>query len=127
MNEIPVNAGENKSNHGHFVKGDPRINRKGRPRTFDAVRKLAIKIAGEQADEEEVSRVVVMLRNMARSDNPSDRALFLAYAYGKPKDEVDVTTGGEKINKIVIEYADNDNAPETTPGATPGEAGAEAV
>jgi hypothetical protein len=91
-----------------FVKGDPRINRRGRPRSFDTLRKLAVKIAGEQADdEEEVTRVVLMLREMARSENPSDRALFLSYAYGKPKDEVEHT--GEMVQKVIIEYAETKN------------------
>jgi hypothetical protein len=84
-----------------FVKGDPRINRRGRPRSFDTLRKLAIKIAGEMADEEEVTRVVKMLREMARSDNPSDRALFLAYAFGKPKDEIELSGKVESIIKKV--------------------------
>ncbi len=30
-----------------FVKGDPRINRGGRPRTFDAARALALKVGNE--------------------------------------------------------------------------------
>jgi hypothetical protein len=94
----PVNTGAT-GNHGHFVKGDPRINRKGRPRTFEAFRKLAIKIAGEDADAEDVTRAVLMLREMSRSKNPADRALFLAYAYGKPRDELDITSAGEKIGK----------------------------
>ena len=32
-----------------FVKGDPRINRKGRPKSFDALRSLAQEIAHEAA------------------------------------------------------------------------------
>jgi len=32
-----------------FVKGDPRINRKGRPRSFDAFRELAQAISHEEA------------------------------------------------------------------------------
>jgi hypothetical protein len=105
-----------------FVKGDKRINRKGRPKSFDALRKLAIKIAGEEADQEEVTRVVKLLRDMARSDNPADRALFLAYAYGKPKEQVEHS--GEVATKVVIEYAnDNDQATAATPSPAPGEAG----
>ena len=34
-----------------FVKGDPRINRKGRPKSFDALRSLAQEIAHEAAKQ----------------------------------------------------------------------------
>ena len=80
-----------------FVKGDPRINRKGRPKTFDALRKLAVKIAGEVPEESDITRIHELLIEMSKSKNPSDRALFLAYAYGKPKEHLDVTSGGEKL------------------------------
>ena len=89
-----------------FVKGDKRINRKGRPRSFDALRKLAVKIAGEQADQDTVTRIEKMLTDMSISKNPADRALFLAYAFGKPKDEVDITSGGEKIVVKLVRDAD---------------------
>jgi TPR repeat protein len=100
-----------------FIKGDSRINRKGRPRSFEAFRKLAIKIAGEQADEEDISRAVKMLRDMARSGNPADRALFLAYAYGKPKEEIENT--GAVTLKVIYEDKRGipDNTTETTPEA----------
>jgi hypothetical protein len=88
-----------------FVKGDPRINRKGRPKSFDALRKLAVQIAGEQAGETELTRVQLMLKAMASSKKPSDRALFLAYAYGKPKEQIDVNNAGEV--KVIIEYSED--------------------
>ena len=102
-----------------FVKGDKRINRNGRPRSFDALRKLAIKIAGELADEEEITRITKMMRDMSRSSNPSDRALFLAYAYGKPKENIDITSKGEKI-KAYIEFspADWDNDEQDKPDSS---------
>jgi len=91
-----------------FVKGDKRINRGGRPKSFDALRKLAQKIAGELPDEADVTRVTEMLIEMSKSKNPSDRALFLAYAFGKPKEEVDVTSAGEKLTIRLVKAEDGD-------------------
>ena len=85
-----------------FKKGDKRINRKGRPKSFDKLRKLAVEIAGEQAGDTALTRVQLMLMAMASSKNPRDRELFLAYAFGKPKSEVDVTSGGEKIEVRLV-------------------------
>lgn len=79
-----------------FVHGDPRINRKGRPKSFDQLRKLAVLVAGEQ-DEAGITRVLEILRDMAKSKDVAKQDKFLAYAFGKPKDELDVTSGGEKI------------------------------
>ena len=94
----------NPQNLKPFVKGDKRINRKGRPKSFDALRKLAQQIAAEDlqsTDGDVVTRIEALLRVMSSSKNPADRALFLAYAFGKPKDELDLTTGGEPITKEV--------------------------
>ena len=83
-----------------FVKGDPRINRKGRPRPFDAFRALAQQIAHEEARSGNEPLVInghivtvaeALLRTLASSKNPRDRALFLEYAYGKPPAAVEVT------------------------------------
>ena len=86
-------------------KGNKR-NTKGRPKSFDALRKLAVRIAGEQADEEDLTRIQKMLIAMSDSKNPSDRALFLAYAFGKPKEQVDVTSAGEKLTIRLVRDED---------------------
>lgn len=78
-----------------FVKNDPRINRKGRPKNFKQLRALAVSIAHETVkDTETVTRIEKMLRDMMKSDNPSDRALILKYAFGNVPDEVNVTQSG---------------------------------
>jgi len=96
----------NDENLKPFVKGDKRCNRKGRPKSFDALRKLAIKIAGENVPESEVTRIEAMLRVMSSSRNPADRALFLAYAYGKPKEQIDLTSKGDKITVTFVKDED---------------------
>lgn len=81
-----------------FVKGDARINRKGRPKTFDALRREAIKLAGEivvaqQAGGEEVelSRIHKILLDWAQSNDPQAQKLFVEYAFGKVPNKEEIT------------------------------------
>jgi hypothetical protein len=91
--------------------GGNKRNRFGRPKSFDALRKLAVKIAGENVPESEVTRIEAMLRVMSTSRNPADRALFLAYAYGKPRENIDITSLGEKLKGYTV-LANPDDWPE---------------
>jgi hypothetical protein len=97
-----------------FVKGDKRINRKGRPKSFDQLRALAQQIAAEPIDTEtKVTRIEAMLKIMSSSRNPADRALFLAYAYGKPRETLDVNVEGKITWAQFIEQAKANDKPET--------------
>jgi hypothetical protein len=88
-----------KGRKGKDAEIDTRINRLGRPKNFDMVRQLAQEIAGEELDPKNpaVTRIVAMLRLMTSSNNHADRELFLAYAVGRPKDVIDITSKGESI------------------------------
>lgn len=69
-----------------FKKGDPRINRYGRPKSFDVLRKLALRIASEPAaikDGYTVTKIEAMLNNMMASRNAAHNKTFLEYAFGK--------------------------------------------
>jgi hypothetical protein len=88
-----------------FVKGDPRINRKGQPKSARQLKELAVEIANElipvrgngkneSMDAEMISRVEAILRNWATSKNPKVQAAFIDRAFGKVPDKT-VLTGGE--------------------------------
>ncbi len=69
-----------------FVKGDARINRRGRPRSFDQLRKLAQAIAHETTTDNqgnEITTAVAILRSWATSKQPSLQIAFIEYAFGK--------------------------------------------
>ena len=79
-----------------FVKGDPRINRKGRPKSFDALRSLAQEIAHEaakQSKEQGGQPVVIdghvvtiteaIMRSWAMSKDPRLQQKFIEVAYGQ--------------------------------------------
>lgn len=98
-----------------FSKGDPRINRKGRPKSFDKLRALAVDIASEQAMNQNgtpvlwngkpVTNAELMLR-MWLTDKKYQKD-FAEVAFGKVPLAVDVDASG-KI-ELVVRYANSDD------------------
>ena len=76
-----------------FKKGDPRINRRGRPTTFGGLRELAQQIAHEKAKKKDGTVITAdghaltiaeaILRQWAVSQNPKLQQLFIEVSYGK--------------------------------------------
>jgi hypothetical protein len=84
-----------------FTKGDPRINRNGRPKSFDAARTLAQEIAHEVALSKDKEPIIIdghkatvtemILRAWAQSKDPRLQMYFFEIAYGKVPIKAEVT------------------------------------
>lgn len=94
-----------------FTKGDARINRKGRPRNFDALRELAQQIAHEEAlasgqpvviNGHVVTVAEAIMRQWAQSKNYQLQKGFIEIAFGKVPDNIDITSGGDKVQFVNI-------------------------
>lgn len=99
----------NPQNLKPFVKGDKRINRNGRPRSFDALRKLAQRIGNENATDE-MTRVELILRSWSLSKDPQLQLKFIEIAYGKVPNPIELTgkdNGAIKIN-VKIRHDEGD-------------------
>ena len=102
----------NDGNLKPFKKGDVRINRKGRPKTFDALRELSRTISHEVVRKPDGEPVVMgghaltvveaILRQWAQSKNPALQLRFMEIAYGKVPDRVEVSGKTDDAIPIVV-------------------------
>ena len=100
----------NTDNLKPFVKGDPRINRNGRPKSFDALRKLAQQLSSEVAtdangqevirDGHKVTIAELVLLQMVR--DKKQRKEFLEIAFGKVPVELNVA--GKDGGAIIVSW-----------------------
>ena len=89
-----------------FVKGDPRIWRGGRPKSFPALQELAQQIAHETAkaggadvviDGHKVTVTEAVLRQWFQSKDFQKQRAAMEIAFGKVPTPIDITSKGERI------------------------------
>jgi len=106
---------------GGFVPGDRRINRKGRPRAYTALRETILDFLAEQDDAGSRTRLDVILRCLLRKDP----AVLLEYAYGKPPTKIEhagvdavLVLHAHQMEAKPVTVTENENHPANiTPGA----------
>jgi hypothetical protein len=98
------NTGENRK-PGTFTKSDARINRKGRPKSFDKLRALAVAMASEQAVNKDGEPILLHGKPVTNAQlimyqwltDKKYQKDFIEIAFGKVPQAVDITTKGESI------------------------------
>lgn len=77
-----------------FTKNDPRINRLGRPRSFNVLRDLVQEVGADATKRGKSTVMLDKVRAMFKRKDASTLALLLAYGWGKPKEEIETTIKG---------------------------------
>ena len=91
----------NPTGKGGFQERKAQINRKGRPRNFDAFRELGQQIANEVLTDKDGKPVVIeghivtvaegILRKWSRSNDPKLQIAFVEVAYGKTPTQTEIS------------------------------------
>jgi len=77
-------------------------NPNGRPKKLPELDKLLADVLGEEKDGIEAAKVILMaLRAKATKGDVRAAEILLDRAYGKSKQAIDMTTGGDKIQTVV--------------------------
>lgn len=97
----------NTQNLKPFQKGDPRINRRGRPRKSDLIAQLARSLLEEPVEigqeSQTITRLEAILREWLDSGNFQKKLAVIQYAYGKTPNEADVE---DRDLSIVVNWGD---------------------
>lgn len=95
----------NTTGKGGFQDRKHQINRKGRPKSFDAMRKLAQSMAHEVVSTKKGDMTLVQKILMEMANDPRQRAEFLEIAFGKVPNTIEVSgKNGADIPVRVIDY-----------------------
>jgi len=89
-----------------FIKGDPRINRKGTAKLPDLKAAIAKVLSKESGGITELEAILKALKVKAKKGDVRAAQELLDRGYGRPQQSIDHTSQGEKINIPVIKWVE---------------------
>ena len=96
-----------------FTADDPRINRNGRPRDYEALRKLVRAVGYEEVDVHEDGTPMTLIESIVRdwmtSKSFRKQLAAIQYGFGKVPEKLEVE---RNASKIVIRWTEMDEDPE---------------
>lgn len=97
-----ANRNPNKKGLKNFVKGDPRINRKGRPPQLPNLTEILAKVLGEESNGTTATeKIITALKKKAYYGDNRAAELLLDRAFGKVQQQMSVETKLEIATPIV--------------------------
>ena len=89
---------------GKKMKKGETLNPNGRPKKLPELDKLLAEVLGEEKEGVEAAKAILMaLRAKATKGDVRAAELILNRAYGKPKEHLDLNTGGAITIKVIRE------------------------
>jgi hypothetical protein len=106
----------NLTGKGGFQERKQHINRKGRPRSFDELRRITQEIGREKitiGNGEVMTRVERILRDWSESKDVQKQIAFVQYGYGKPVDKIETNLEPKQILRLHFAHEFDDKFGDT--------------